>query len=160
MDRLATSAARTSRALACAAAGGLMLLALATVVDIVLRYVFASPLRGFVDIAALAGAVLLAACFPHLLASRGNIAIDTLGQCLGGRARRWLDRFAAAVSAGFFAVMAWQYVAYAIELRADGQTIPVLRWPVWPWWAAVAACVVLAAVVALLILGRSNEDAA
>lgn len=134
-----------------------MLLALTTVVDIVLRYVFASPLRGFVDIAALVGAVLLAACFPHLLASRGNIAIDTLGQCLGDRARRWLDRFAATVSAGFFAVMAWQYVVYAVGLRTNGQTIPVLRWPVWPWWAAVAACVVLAAVVALLTVGRSAE---
>jgi TRAP-type C4-dicarboxylate transport system permease small subunit len=155
----AAFAHRASRALACVAMGALMLLAMATVVDIVLRYVFASPIRGFVDIASLAGAVLLAACFPYVLSSRRNITIDALGQWLGGAARRWLDRFAAAVSAAFFSLMAWQYLRFAFELKHDGQSIPVLRWPVWPWWAAVAVFVVVAAVVAWLTLAQKAEDA-
>ncbi|QJW85346.1 TRAP transporter small permease [Ramlibacter terrae] len=137
----------------------LLALAASTVVDIVMRYVFASPIRGFVDIASLAGAVLLAACFPHVLASRGNISIDMLGARLGKGAGRWLDRFGAMVTAGFFAVMAWQYVRFAGGLKSDGQTIPVLNWPVWPWWAAVAALVAAAALVALLTARTPREDA-
>ncbi len=150
---------RASRWLACLAIGALMLLAVATTADIVLRYVFASPIRGFVDIASLAGAVMLAACFPYVLCSRGNIAIDALGKWIGGAAPRWLGRFASLVSTGFFALMAWQYVRFAIDLKSDGQLIPVLRWPVWPWWAAVAACVAMAAVVALLTAWSTEQDA-
>ena len=105
--------------------------------------------------------VLLAACMPYVLACRGNIAVDALGQWLGGRFgggwRRGLDRFAAVVSAAFFGLMAWQYLRFAADLQSTAQTIPVLRWAVWPWWAAVAACIVVAAVVALLTSG-SRED--
>lgn len=149
---------RGARALACIAIAALLVLAAATVADVLLRYVFARPIRGFVDIASLAGAVLLAACFPWVLTSRSNIAIDALGQRLGERARRWLDRFAATVTTAFFAVMAWQYVRFALELKEDAQAIPVLRWPVWPWWAAVAACVILAAVAGLLTIHRPPRD--
>jgi TRAP-type C4-dicarboxylate transport system permease small subunit len=149
---------RSARWLACAAVAALLLLAVGTVADIVLRYVFARPIRGFVDIASLAGAVLLAACFPYVLTSRGNIAIDALGSRLGGRARRVLDRFAAVVSAGFFGVMAWQYLRFAAGLKDEAQTIPVLRWPVWPWWAAVAVSVLLAAVLGLLMIDPAREE--
>lgn len=158
--RLAGAAMRLAERLACAAMAGLLLLAVATVGDIVMRYVFARPIRGFVDIAALAGAVLLAACMPYVLACRGNIAVDALGQRLGGRWRRGLDRFAALVSTAFFALMAWQYLRFAAELHDTAQTIPVLRWAVWPWWAAVALCIVVAAGVALGTSGRPpKEDA-
>lgn len=159
-SRLPELAHRGARWLACVAIAGLLLLAFGTVVDVLMRYVFARPIRGFVDIASLAGAVLLAACFPYVVTSRSNIAIDALGHRLGERARRWLDRFAALVTTGFFAVMAWQYVRFALDLKTDAQTIPVLRWPVWPWWAVVAACVVLAAAAGLLTIGRApREDA-
>src|SRR5690606_25514406 len=117
-------AVRAAGALASVAVIGLVLLAIGTTADVVLRYAFASPIRGFVDISSLAGAVLLAACMPYVLASRGNIAVDALGRSLGERTRRVLDRFAAFVTAGFFAVMAWQYVRFALDLMETGQTIP------------------------------------
>lgn len=156
--RIAVLADRGARWLAYVAVAALLLLAVGTVCDIVLRYVFARPIRGFVDIASLAGAVLLAACFPYVLTSRGNIAITVLGSRLGAAAQRWLDRFAAAVSAGFFGVMAWQYLRLAGSLRDEAQTIPVLRWPVWPWWAAVAVFVLLAAVAGALAIGLNRKD--
>ena len=95
-----TWSARVERAaagLALAAVGGLLLLAAGTAVDVLLRYAFASPIRGFVDIASLTGAVLLAACFPHVLVSRTNISVDMLGRSLGGGIKTALDRFAALV---------------------------------------------------------------
>lgn len=156
---LSARAARGAAVLACVAVGALLLLAMATTADVLLRYVFARPIRGFVDIASLAGAVLLAACMPHVLARRGNISVDALGRYLG---RRWhcrLDRFAACVTAAFFAVMAWQYLRFALDLQSTAQTIPVLRWPVWPWWLTVAALVVVAAVVGFATAWTGAEDA-
>lgn len=152
--------ARMAEGLACAAVGGLLLLALATTVDIAMRYLFARPIRGFVEISALAGAVLLAACMPHLLVARANIAVDALGSKLGGRWHPRLDAFGAAMTAAFFTLMAWQYILFAAELRGTGQAIPVLRWAAWPWWAAVAAMVCAAAICAWGTLRRDREGAA
>jgi TRAP-type C4-dicarboxylate transport system permease small subunit len=133
--------------LAVVAMAGLLLLAAATVVDVVLRYGFASPLRGFVDIASLSGAICLAGAMPYVLARHANIAVDALGRGLGARANRVLNVFGAIVTVGFFSVMAWQYLRFAIDLRETAQTIPVLRWPVWPWWMAVALLIVVAAAI-------------
>lgn len=138
---------RAAAALACAAVIGLLLLAAATTVDVLLRYGLARPIRGFIDVAALSAAVLIAACLPYALATRAHISVDALGARLGGRARRVLDVFAALLTTAFFAVMAWQYVRFAVELDETGQVIAVLRWPVWPWWSAVAALVVVSALV-------------
>jgi len=149
-----------ARWLAVAAAIGLLVLAGATTVDVTMRYVFSSPIRGFVDIASLSGAMLLAACMPHVVSGRGNITIDALGHALGDVAARWLDRFGALVTAGFFGLMAWQYLRFAFDLKQDAQTIPVLRWVLWPWWAGVALFIVVTAAVALLTFWDKPKDAA
>lgn len=155
---LPARAARGAGTLAAVAVGALLLLAAATTADVLMRYAFARPIRGFVDIASLSGAVLLAACMPHVLASHGNIAVDALGRKLGGRWLRGLERFGALVSAAFFALMAWQYLRFALDLKSTAQTIPVLRWPVWPWWLAVAAFVVVAALVGFATAWRVREE--
>jgi TRAP-type C4-dicarboxylate transport system permease small subunit len=134
------------------AVAGLLLLAFGTAVDVLMRYAFASPIRGFIDVVSLAGAVLLSACMPHVVASRGNIAVDLLGQALGSRARLGLDTFGALVTALFFSVMAWQYVRFALEMKQAAEVTAVLRWPVWPFWSAVAAFISLAALVSLCTL--------
>jgi TRAP-type C4-dicarboxylate transport system permease small subunit len=156
----AAVARRLARGMAVAAIFGLLLLAIGTAADVVLRYLFASPIRGFVDVTALAGAVLLAACMPHVVASRGNIAVDFLGQRLGPVAARRLDAFAAAATAAFFSLMAWQYVRYALEMRQTGESMPVLRWPVWPWWAAVAVCIAVTALVGFATIAPARTEEA
>lgn len=159
MKRSDPLAVRLARLLALVSIAGLILLAIATTLDVAMRYLFASPIRGFVDLASLAGAVLLAGCMPWLLVTRSNVAVDVLGAWLGGRWRRVLDSFAAVVTALFFAVMAWQYWRFSADLASAGQTIPVLRWPVWPWWAGVTAMIAAAALAGLLTLRRPKAGA-
>jgi TRAP-type C4-dicarboxylate transport system permease small subunit len=94
-----------------------------------------------------------------VLVSRTNISVDILGRSLGSGFKTALDRFAALVTAAFFALMAWQYVRFAMEMYATNQLIPVLRWPVWFWWSAVALLIVLAAAgAALTVWKRMPED--
>ena len=161
---LRSQACRLPDRLAAGAVLGLLGLALCTAADVTGRYLFAAPIRGFNDLAPLAGAVLLSACMPLVVAQRANIAVDFVGQQLGPVAHRRLDDFGAALCALFFALMAWQYVRYAIELAQTGDVTPILRWPVWPWWSAVAGFITITAAVGLATVrnassGPGTEDA-
>ena len=153
---LRSQACRLADGLAAAAVLGLIGLAVCTVADVAGRYLFAAPIRGFNDIVPLAGAMLLSACMPHVVARRGNIAVDLVGQGLGPRAARRLDQFGATLCAGFFGLMAWQYVRYALELAQTGEVTPILRWPAWPWWAAVAGFIAVTAIVGLLTIAADS----
>lgn len=153
---LRTQACRLADRIAMVAVLGLLGLAMITVADVTGRFLFATPIRGFNDIVPLAGAVLLSACMPHVVARRANIAVELIGQRLGEAASRRLDGFGALLCTAFFALMAWQYVRYAIELQQTGDVMPILRWPVWPWWGAVALFIAVTAAVGLLTLGASD----
>jgi TRAP-type C4-dicarboxylate transport system permease small subunit len=148
LRRTADALQRASARLAWVAVIGLLGLAAFTTLDVLLRWLFARPIPGLVDLVTLGGAVLLAACMPWVTASRGHIAIDAIGRSAGPRVRRALDLFGAVVTFVFFAVLAWQYVGFAREMYVTGERMAVLRWPVWPWWTAVAACIGFTALVA------------
>lgn len=151
-------AVKLAEILAGTAVLGLLILALATGGDVFMRFVFASPIRGFTDISAVVAAVLLAACLPYVVAIRGNIAVYALGSALGPRVKRALNFFGALVTCLFFAAMAWQCTMYAIDMFNAGETMPTLRWPVWPWWSAVAVFISLTALVALATLTEISSD--
>lgn len=145
-------AAWFAEALAGLAVFGLLILAAVTTGDILMRYLFATPIRGLTDLTMVAAAALLAACMPHVVASRGNISVDFVGRSLGTHALKALNFFGAVVTALFFAVMAWQCALYALDMYQAGEAMPTLRWPVWPWWTAVAVFTLLTALVALATL--------
>ncbi len=145
---------RIARALAVGAAAALLALALATMVDILMRWLFKAPIRGFLDIAALATAVIIAACFPALIVNRGNITIRLLGSLGRGRFARVLDSFGALVTAGFFSLMTWQYVRYAAEMTRAGETTAILRWVTWPWWWLVTGFIAITTIAAWVMFAR------
>jgi len=146
-----------SELLAGCAIAGLLLLAMVTTLDILLRYLFASPIHGLADVTALAAAVLLAACMPYVVASRGNIMIDFLGRLLGRQAHRGLNLLGAAITGLFFAAMAWQCARFALDMKANGEVMAILRWPVWPWWTVVAGFIALTTLIAFATLTDQGE---
>jgi TRAP-type C4-dicarboxylate transport system permease small subunit len=148
MRRLVDALRRAALGLALAAGTGLLGLAVATTVDVLMRWLFARPIVGLGDLVTLAGAVCLAACMPWVAASRGHIAINLLGRWAGRRAHRALDLFGAAMTFVFFAVLAWRYLDFVADMYRSGDVTPVLRWSVWPWWSAVAVCIAFTALVA------------
>jgi TRAP-type C4-dicarboxylate transport system permease small subunit len=164
VQRLETWLLRVTRAIALVAVAALLALALGTVADVFGRYVLGKPIRGFTDIAALGTAVIVAAFFPALLARRGNITLRLGGRLVGPAGRRVLDTFGAALTAVFFALMAWQYARYAAEAASAGERMAVLAWPVGPWWWAVTVLVGVTAIVgaAMAVLDaaghRDEED--
>ncbi len=155
LHRLATHFAEV---LAGLAVSGLLLLAILTGVDVLMRYLFNAPIRGMTDFSMVAAAVLLSACMPHVVASRANIMVSFVGRVLGPTAFRALNFFGALVTCVFFAFMAWQCTRYAISMYQGGETLPTLRWPVWPWWSGVAVFISLTALVALATLTEPPSE--
>lgn len=153
--RIHNGVMKLAEQLAALGVGGLLLLALIITGDVLLRFFLNSPIRGLADICMVASAVLLAACMPYVVATRGNITIDVVGRSLGPRALRALNLFGAVASVLAFAVMAWQCSAYAYDMWQAGETMPTLRWPVWPWWAGVAFMLGVSTLTALVVLPAS-----
>lgn len=156
---------RATRWVALGACAVLLVISIVTLVDVLLRWLFSAPIHGFYDFAAITMAVACAACFPALIAQRGNITIRFVGRLLGPGATRALDTFGALVTLAFFAAMAWQYVHYTVELARAGERLAILQWQIWPWWSIVtlmiAATALVAAVVLVLIArGRASGAAA
>lgn len=153
-------AARIARWLALGAVALLLVLALATMADVLLRKFANQPIHGFNDVTTLASAVIIAACFPALLVARANVTIRILGSALGQRWARWLNAFGALVTAAFFVLMAWQYLRLSAELSRSGETTAILRWPVAPSWWVVTGLIVITALAGLIVLARAVRGGA
>lgn len=136
----------------------LVALALATIADVLMRWLFNNPIDGMADVAPLMVALSISAIFPYALATRQHITIDFLGGLVGSRGRAWLKVFSAVITGIFFLLLAWQFVSYANNLNEVGQTTWVIRMPVAPWWAVVSAflclCVVIQSIIIIVDVGR------
>lgn len=143
-------AVRLSQMLALAGVGCLLALSLLTIADVVGRF-FGRPIPGFVDIATLATAVIVPSFFPILLVRRANITLRPFEYFGEAGPARILDAFGSLLTALFMILMAWQYVRYAGEATGSGERMAVLRWPVGPWWWAVAVMVAAGAIVSVAV---------
>ncbi len=133
LDSRGTRAARWA---ACLGLIGLVGLALMTIADVLLRWLFNSPMDGVADIGRLMVAIIIASFFPIALAERHHITISFLGKLLGRRADAWLQAFSSLVTSVFFVFLGWQFIIYTEELHASGETTWLLGLAVAPWWGA------------------------
>lgn len=148
MIRKASEAA--ARGAAAAGVAALLLLSLAVVADVLMRWLFRAPILAVADLAPLVTAIAVAACFPAAVAHRQHVAVTALGERLGGRARRMLDLGGALAVLAFFGLAAWQLGLHAAQISAVKETTLVLRLPTGPAWWLVAALVGFAALCAVL----------
>lgn len=142
---------RFANALAGAGVLGLLVIALATMADVLLRWLFNAPLQGLEDLSGLLIVFVLSAFFPAVLIGRGNVAITLLGRLAGPRTERVLEVFAHGVTLVFFALVAWQMARYAASL--EGRITQILGLPVAPvWWLAAGLMLFAAFAQALVFL--------
>lgn len=158
LARIGQRANVAARWLASAGVVGLLLLAIGTAADVLLRYGFAAPIRGFADVMPLAAAMSLAACMPYAITSRSHIRVELFGQHVLPRFARHLDAFGQLLTVGFFIVMAWQLFGFTTDAFNAGETMPVLRWVIWPWWAIATAFIGLAAGLGVVSLAHNPLD--
>ena len=141
-----------ARYLALTGIAGLLVLALATVTDVLLRWIYKRPIAAVSDLAPLITAVAIATCFPAGVAERQNVTITYVGSTLGRLWHRALDVFGGILTAAFFILMARQYVLFSAEMGRAGERTIMLRAPVAYWWWAVTALIAVCAAVAVIAL--------
>ncbi|NQU70951.1 MAG: TRAP transporter small permease [Rhodospirillales bacterium] len=130
---------------------GLVVVALVTITDVLLRWLFSMPVDGVSEISRLVVAVSIASFFPMALSDRHHISIEFLGAALGPRARLWLDTLAHLVTALFFLVLGWQFILYTLEISESGETTWLLGWNVTPWWAVTTVFMLICIPIQALI---------
>ena len=138
LQRFEKIVVRVSRLMALIGLAGLMVFACATVLDVMMRWIFDFPITGVQDAASAFTSVIIASCFALCIVDRGNITIRFIGNALGRSWREVLEGFGNLVTLVIFGIMSWQLWLFAEQLAADGETTWVLGWPLAPWWRIAA----------------------
>ena len=129
----------------------LVILTLATIADVLMRWVLNSPLDGVHDLYKLVIAVVVGSFFPVALIERHHISITFLGAAVGRRANIFLTHFSNIMLFGFLVLICWQLTKYVFEVADTGETTWILQWAVAPWWAAATACIYICLPVQALV---------
>lgn len=147
---------RGAEALALLGFAALVAICVVTMYDGLARYLGLPRVRGLRDFGEVIFAVLIACAFPVGLLRNQNIAVTFLGSALGGRARRGLDLFAAALTLLAFIVLAWAMAERSASLGSRTTRTGLMMVAPWAWAATV---VVGLAVVAQLwvVMARIAE---
>jgi TRAP-type C4-dicarboxylate transport system permease small subunit len=150
---------RLSVLLGTVAGVALTVLALFTVVDIVMRYVFNAPIGGSIDIITLALAVMTFCALPYAGRSDGHIVIDLMPDFPNPRVTAARDAVSKLLIAAAFALLAWQGWQRAEIAAMLGEASNMMQIPYAWFFRLMAACVsfytlTLIVEAALLLAGR------
>lgn len=133
--------------------------AVLTVVSVVGRWLFASPIPGDVELTQMGIALSIALCLPWCQLHRANIIVDFFTQNLRERRLRALDALGAVLLAAMVAVLAWRTAAGAIAVREAQEQTMILGLPMWWVYAVLAPGLALTALIALVQAWRHAHGA-
>jgi TRAP-type C4-dicarboxylate transport system permease small subunit len=151
---------RLQRAQLRLASGALIVLMMTTVIDVFLRYVFNTPIRGSYDIVE---CMLLVFVFHGMAAAffgRRNIVIDIIDSFIAARIVAFLIRLADALSVLVLVLIFWAMINPAIQIYQYGDVKLDSKIPIyWMWIAAFLglAGTILAAVVVMFARPATPE---
>lgn len=152
MDSLSRVFEGPTRLSAFAGVIGLLVLALLTVVDVLLRWLFNTPVEGVDDITQLALAVAIASTLPTGLLHGHDVTIRFLGKGLGNRATYWLDAFGAALTLIFFVLLTWQFGVLTLDHLRSNNTTMIAEFITWPWWMVAGLFATLGTAVQSVVM--------
>ncbi len=101
---------RAARVIAYAAGALLVLLALLTVADVLLRWLWNAPIYGAQDLSEMGLVLVVFGSIAYCGRAGGHVAVDLFVGWLGRAGRRVTDTLVRLASIAIFAVLAWQMV--------------------------------------------------
>jgi TRAP-type C4-dicarboxylate transport system permease small subunit len=145
--------ARTlDRLLVAIAAASLFAMMAFTCADVVLRYLFARPVRGGLEVVELLMVAMIFSALPLVSRRDEHVTIDTVEQHLSDAVRAGLRRVMHAIAAAGVAGAAWLMYRKAATLAEFGDRTQLLGAPIAPFVYFMAA---LLAVTALVHLAKT-----
>jgi TRAP-type C4-dicarboxylate transport system permease small subunit len=115
------------------AAGIILFMVFPVSIDVILRYLFRSPIPQVYDLSEfmIVGATYLAIAYVQTI--KGHIKIEAATARLSEKWKAGLDIFGYGLGAGLFAVITWQSAALAWEAWVtQDHTMGVINLPLWP----------------------------
>lgn len=147
---------KCSAALGVVAAGSLVVLMVATVADVLVRWITRSSLPGMIEIAetALVASVFLGLAWTSI--QGGHVAVTIVTDRMPPRLARAVSTLVWALSAGLLAWMSVALFVRAAQSTSASETrFGLVQWPIWPMRWIIAVGVVLWTVVAVVNLVRA-----
>ena len=119
---------------ASAAVTGMMLL---TTADVGLR-LLRRPIPGTYEIVGFLGALAISFSLAYTSVENGHIAVDLLVEKFSRRVQAGVQALNDLCGTGLFALIAWQSILYAANLRQSGEVSLTLQLPLYPFVYGVA----------------------
>jgi tripartite ATP-independent transporter DctM subunit len=104
-----------------------------TFADVVLRYLFSSPIPGSLEITEFMLAIFVSSSLAYTEVNKGHINVDIAMARLPKRAQAVINCVTSILSLVIFALITWQSIIYAAELRQGNETSGVLHIPSYPF---------------------------
>jgi tripartite ATP-independent transporter DctM subunit len=145
LDRLDRACVAVMRRIAFVGVIAMLLIAFATTLDVLLRWLLSRPIHGLNEMVGMGMAVAVAATFPAGAAQRVNLTIDVLLDKLSIRASGWLKVAASLTLLLFYLLLAWRVGVYADKLQARAAETVYIQLPIAPFMWSVAVFLALAA---------------
>ena len=117
----------------------LLLLAIFTLLDGLLRAIANRPIDLVREIGDMVAAVCATCCLPIVLLHRNNIVLRIFDRLAPPSGVRVIDTPAALVVEIVMVGIAWQFYLFAVKTQRAGDVTWLLNWPKAPFWFAVDA---------------------
>jgi TRAP-type C4-dicarboxylate transport system permease small subunit len=122
------------------------------VVSVMMRWLISESIPGDIELVQIATALAVFSFLPLCQLHRGNIMVDTFTTRLPKRVQNALDTLWDVVYAGMAAMIAWRLALGAYDTIRSNTVSMMLALPI--GWA-IAACAVMAALLALVALATA-----
>ena len=118
---------------AAAIAGGLVFVALVamSIVSIVGRKLFSTPVPGDVELLQVCSAFDASAFFAYCHLNGGDVKVDFFTHNMAASKIHFLDAIGSLLVGLFGALIAWRATAGALSIKEAGETTMILGWPLW-----------------------------
>ena len=149
-----------SEGLALLALGALLLIAILTMGDAILRWLGWTRVYGLHDLGEFVFAIVVASCFPIGLLRGSAITVRLFGVFFGKQTGQKADIFGALLTLIFFCVATASLAFLCLDVGAAGRTTSTLGWSLAPWaWATCIAFALatLAQAIRTITLWRIKE---
>lgn len=121
-----------------AGAGFLAIMMFLTMTDVVLRYIFRSPLTGAYEVIEYMMAVVVPFGIVYCAYEKGHVSVDVVFDHLPKRLQDFMSCITSLVILCLFLLVAWQNILYIHETYASRLTTAVLYIPSFPFVGVIA----------------------
>lgn len=153
--RPAAALDRLARLLAWAAAAFLAAMMMVTVIDVVLRSVFNTPVFGTFDLVELFLVAAIFLALPETFRREEHVLVDLVDHVAPAGAVRWLRLLAAGLAVVFLALMLWHAIPPAKDTYVFGDRTLDLEIPRFLHWIPILLGLAAALLTALSLLFRA-----